>query len=308
MILVVTGGAGFIGSHVVDAALARGYEVVVLDDLSSGSPANVDRRARLVVGDVSRLQDVMRLAEAARGDEVAIAHLAAVVGVAEAAERPSRAVEVNVLGTANVVELARRLDAYVAFASSAAVYGEPERLPVDEGHPLRPASLYGLTKAQAEGLLAQAARDYGIRYSALRLFNVYGERMRPGPYASVVYNFIRAALRGERPRVFGDGRATRDFVYVGDVAEAFLAAVERRAEGPVNVGTGRETSVLELLELVGEVTGRRLEPSFEPPRPGDVRRSAADIARAREVLGWSPRVGLREGLRRAADYMARLGS
>ncbi len=305
MLLVVTGGAGFIGSHIVDMALAEGHDVVVIDDLSTGDLARLDRRVKLIVGDVSRAGDIMRVLEVARGKEVALAHLAAVVGVQEARERPQRAVEVNVLGTQNVIELARRLDAKVVLASSAAVYGDQEP-PLREDMPAKPVSLYGLTKLQAEQLLAMASQDYGLKYVALRLFNVYGERMKPGPYASVVYNFINAAIRGLRPRIFGDGRATRDYVYVGDVAEAFMAAAKSKASGAFNVGTGRETSVLELLELISRVSGRRLEPSFEPPRPGDARRSAADVSRIREALGWRPRVSLEEGLRRTYEYMRAL--
>jgi len=305
-LLVVTGGAGFIGSHVAELALSRGERVIVVDDLSSGDPMNVPRGAQLVVADVTRPEQLSRVIELARGEEVAIAHLAAVAGVVEASRSPARALEVNVVGTANVLELARRLDAYFALASSAAVYGEPSELPLKESSPTRPISLYGVSKLAAEQVTFSLAAEHGIRASALRLFNVYGPRMKPGPYASVVYNFLTAALRCEAPVVYGDGSATRDFVFVADVAEAFLRAAERRATGVFNVGTGRETSVTELLDLVSRVTGVRLEPRRAPPRPGDIGRSVADVRLAREALGWSPSVSLEEGLRRTYEWLRTL--
>ncbi len=306
MKVVVTGGAGFIGSHLAEAALRLGHEVIVLDDLSSGDIRNVPPAARLVIGDVSRPTDLMKLTPLVRGDEVALAHLAAIVSVPEAMERPARAFEVNVLGTVNVMELARSIDAYVVVASSAAVYGDPPSLPVREDLPTRPLSTYGASKLASEAAALAIASERGLRASALRLFNVYGPRMRPGPYAGVVLKFLASALQCSAPEVYGDGRATRDFVYVADVADAFIRAIERRASGVFNVGTGVETSVLELLDLVSKVTGARLEPVFRPPRPGDIRRSVADITRARETLGWAPRFSLEEGLRLTYEWLRSL--
>lgn len=303
MKFIVTGGAGFIGSSLARLLLSEGYEVVVFDDLSSGSRDNVPEGAKLIVGDVSNRGDLERAEAEARGDDVAIVHLAAVSGVVEAREDPSRAVRVNVLGTQEVLDLARRLDAYVAIASSAAVYGDVSEVPVREDMQLRPTSLYGLTKLFDEQLAEQARRDYGLRSAYLRLFNVYGPRMRRGPYASVIYNFMEAAIRGLRPVIYGDGLNTRDFVYVDDVARAFVEAVRRRATGPFNIGTGREVSVLDILKLVSKVTGVDLRPEFREPRPGDIRRSCADISKAREGLGWEPRVSLEEGLRLTYNYM-----
>ena len=303
MKVIVTGGAGFIGSHVVDAIIRRGLEVVVFDDLSTGDLRNVPAGVAFVRGDVSRPEELERVKEHVKGDETAIAHLAALVSVPEAMERPSRAFEVNVMGTVNVMELARRLDSYVVIASSAAVYGDPPSLPVRESDPTRPLSTYGASKLAAEAAVLAMAREWGLRASALRLFNVYGPRMRPGPYAGVVLRFLTAALQGATPEVYGDGMNTRDFVYVTDAAEAFALAIERGAVGVFNVGTGRETSVLELLELVSRITGVQLRPAFRPPRPGDIRRSVADIRLAREQLGWSPRVTLEEGLRLTYEWL-----
>lgn len=301
--LLVTGGAGFIGSHIVEEAVREGLEVIVVDDLSSGSPSNLPPGVKLVRADVSDRSQLAAVEAMLRGDDVEVAHLAAVSSVPEAMEDPSRVVRVNVLGTEEVLELARRLDAHVTIASSAAVYGDPSELPLKETSPVRPKSLYGLTKLFDEQLAQQAYRDYGLRYSALRLFNVYGPRMRRGPYASVVYNFITAAIAGARPVIYGDGSATRDFVYVKDVAMAFLLAASRRAVGVFNIGSGVETSVIELLRLVSKVSGVQLEPQFAPPRPGDVSRSFADVSLAREALGWEPRTPLEEGLRATYNYL-----
>ncbi|ADL18472.1 NAD-dependent epimerase/dehydratase [Acidilobus saccharovorans 345-15] len=303
MKFIVTGGAGFIGSNLSRLLLSEGHDVIVVDDLSSGARENVPAGARLVIGDVSDRRALEGVEAMARGDEVAIVHLAAVSGVVEAREDPSRAVRANVLGTQEVLDMARRLDAYVTIASSAAVYGDVSDVPVKEDAPLRPTSLYGLTKLFDEQLAEQAYRDYGLRSSYLRLFNVYGPGMRRGPYASVIYNFMEAAIRGLRPVIYGDGLNTRDFVYVDDVARAFVEAVRRRATGPFNVGTGREVSVLDLLRLISKVAGVELRPEFREPRPGDIRRSCADVSRARESLGWEPRVSLEEGLRLTYSYM-----
>lgn len=303
MKFIVTGGAGFIGSNLSRLLLSEGHDVIVVDDLSSGARENVPAGARLVIGDVSDRRALEGVEAMARGDEVAIVHLAAVSGVVEAREDPSRAVRANVLGTQEVLDMARRLDAYVTIASSAAVYGDVSDVPVKEDAPLRPTSLYGLTKLFDEQLAEQAYRDYGLRSSYLRLFNVYGPGMRRGPYASVIYNFMEAAIRGLRPVIYGDGLNTRDFVYVDDVARAFVEAVRRRATGPFNVGTGREVSVLDLLRLISKVAGVELRPEFREPRPGDIRRSCADISRARESLGWEPRVSLEDGLRLTYSYM-----
>ncbi|MGC9072350.1 MAG: NAD-dependent epimerase/dehydratase family protein, partial [Acidilobus sp.] len=286
-----------------ELALARGHDVVVVDDLSSGDVSNVPPGARLLRADVTRERDLGAIYELARRDEVAVAHLAALVSVPEARENPVRAFQVNVLGTVNVLEVARRLDAYVVVASSAAVYGDPPRLPVTEDLPARPLSAYGASKLAAEAAALAYSSEQGLGATALRLFNVYGPRMRPGPYAGVIFRFLSSAIRGEPPAVYGDGMNTRDYVYVTDVADAFLAAIERKARGVFNIGTGAEVSVLQLLDLVSAVTGQRLSPTYAPPRPGDIRRSVADITRAREGLGWSPRVRLEEGLRLTLEWL-----
>lgn len=318
--VIVTGGAGFIGSatlEVLDRARHRlGIEkLIAVDNLYSGSIENIEHlidesRIEFVRLDVSKYNDLEELVRSLTEfrSEIGIVHLAALVNIVEVYEMPHRAIEVNVLGTLNVLELARKLDAQrVVYASSVAVYGEPQYLPIDENHPLSPANLYGLTKLMGEQLLWRYSEDYGLSVIALRYFNVYGPRMRRGPYAGVVYRFIEALMSGEAPTIFGDGEQTRDFVYVYDVAEANLKALESSYTGAVNIGSGIEISVNRLYRIVCSAIGKCPEPRRAPPRKGDVRRSRASIDRARQVLGWKPRVGIEEGIVHTIEwYRSRL--
>ncbi|WP_420917912.1 SDR family NAD(P)-dependent oxidoreductase [Pyrodictium abyssi] len=307
--MLVTGGSGFIGSHTVERLVEQGYTVIVVDNYYAGSPERLSsiprERLVLVEADVSDWRGFWeRVSRIARpGDIAGIVHLAALVSIVEVMEKPWLGIDVNVKGTLNVLELARRLDVErVVFASSVAVYGEPKYLPIDEEHPLEPANLYGETKLMGERLLWRYQRDYGLKPIALRYFNVYGPGMRGGPYAGVVHKFITTLLEGGTPAIYGDGEQTRDFVYVGDVAEANWKALETGYVGAVNIGTGTETSINQLYKLICGLVGRCPEPRRLPPRPGDVRRSRAAIDRAREALGWQPRISLEKGLRRTLEY------
>jgi len=300
--VLVTGGAGFIGSHTVDLLLSSGHEVVVLDDLSSGREENL--RAHLgrpgfafVRGDIL---DPEAVARAVKGVE-AVIHQAAQVSVPLSFERPELTREVNVRGTSLLLEACagegvRRF----VYASSCAVYGNPPRLPVDEDTPPSPLSPYALSKLEAERECLRFFRERGLETVCLRYFNVYGPRQGGGEYAGVIVKFLERLRDNLPPIVHGDGRQTRDFVYVEDVARAnLLALTSPLAPGKVvNVGTGRETSILELCRLLLTLTGRRLEPVHAEPRVGDVRRSVADVRRAKEVLGFEARITLEEGLRR----------
>jgi len=307
--IVVTGGLGFIGSHTVEFLLERGYSVLVVDNMSTGDRGNLEGGKgfpgpRFYMADVS---DWRLLWEGFRGfpsgEIEGIVHLAAMTGLEEVAENPWAALRVNVLGTFNILELARRLDVErVVFASSAAVYGEPRDTPIGESHPLKPASLYGETKVMGERLLWRFMEDYGVKTVALRYFNVYGPRMRSRGYASVVYKFIASSLAGSRPVIYGDGMQTRDFVYVKDVARANMLALNSKYSGPVNIGSGTETAIIALYEKICSLTSRCATPVFREARPGDVRRSVASIELARRVLGWRPMVSLDEGLGETIEY------
>ncbi len=291
MRVLVTGGSGFIGRSVLEELLIRGHEVLSLDLVEPSITVP------FVIGDV---RDPETLRNAAEGVD-AIVHLAAIVSAVEAMERPLDTFRTNVEGTLNVAEAARREDAKVIYASSVAVYGEPKVLPVSEDHPVHPTNVYGSTKLAGESLLLGYGGSYGLPVTSLRFFNVYGPHMKPGPYAGVIYKFLER-IREEKPlRIEGDGRQTRDFVYVGDVARAVVLALESDATGVYNVGTGREISILDLARLLFDLTGRDTGLEFAPARPGDIRRSRADISKIRE-LGWEPSLSLEEGLRRTIEW------
>lgn len=301
--MVVTGGAGFIGSHTVEELLRiPELDVIVVDNFHSGTPENLRRseRLRVMSSDIRRLEGL----ELGSGDLEGIVHLAAIVSLDEARLNPRLAVETNVLGTLNMLEIARRLDVErFVYASSVAVYGEPVAIPIDESHPTRPSNLYGLTKLMGEQLAMRYMDDYGIGVISLRYFNVYGPRMRGGPYSGVIHRFVSALMRGEAVRIFGDGSQTRDFVYVEDVARANVSALTCGARGAFNIGTGVETSIRELLELLCDLMGASpREVIYEPPRMGDVRRSRASYEAAKTSLHWEPRTSLREGLRRTLEW------
>jgi UDP-glucose 4-epimerase len=296
---IVTGGAGFIGSHVVDALLTRGDDVLVIDDLSAGKRENVPDGARLETVDVREPLD--ELFDGAQ----ACFHLAAQADVRVSVERPVEDAEVNVIGTIRVLEAARRHGTQVVLASTGgAIYGECER-PAPEDAPLRPLAPYGVSKLAAEEYLAAYARLYGQGHVSLRYGNVYGPRQDPYGEAGVVTIFLGRLAAGERASIFGDGRQTRDYVYVGDVARATLAAVGR--EGVFNVGTGIETSVLELYELCRRVAGSELEAEPADARLGEIQRSVLDASRAERELGWRPEVSLEDGLRRTWESLAGSG-
>jgi UDP-glucose 4-epimerase len=296
---VVTGGAGFIGSHVVEALLARGDEVTVVDDLSNGKRENVPDAARLVVRDLR--EGLAGVFGEARPE--LCCHLAAQVDVRVSVERPEHDASVNVLGTIAVLEAAREHDTQVVFSSSGgAIYGECDG-PAPEESERRPLAPYGVSKLAGEEYLAGYNRLYGARHVSLRYGNVYGPRQDPHGEAGVVAIFLGKLAGGEAPRIFGDGLQSRDYVYAGDVARATLAAVGYDG-GVFNVGTGRETSVVDLYDLCRRVVGSEVEAREAPARLGELQRSVLDVSRAERELGWRPEVSLEEGLRRTWESIA----
>ncbi len=292
---LVLGGAGFIGSHLAELLLEHGLEVVVLDDFSTGHASNLPEHGALRVVEGS-IGDRDALSRAGAGADVAF-HLAAHVGNVASLERPGYDAAVNVLGTLQVIEACAELGIpQLVATSSCAVYGEPRRTPIDEDHPLDPVSPYGISKLAAERYCVRLGAERGLVVAALRCFNVYGPRQRPGPYASVVPIFVRRALSGGPLTVYGDGHQTRDFIHVADVAEAHRLAFARRARGVFNVGTGAGTSVAALAGVVTRCAGRPLEVRREPERAGEVRHAVADVRRLRGELGHAPRLALEEGV------------
>jgi UDP-glucose 4-epimerase len=288
---VVTGGAGFIGSHVVDALLARGDEVYVVDDLSHGKRANVPVEAELYEVDIrGEMEGVFGAAR----PEMCF-HLAAQADVRVSVERPDFDADVNVLGTLHVLEAARRYKTKVVFSSTGgAIYGECDG-PADEDHPRNPLSPYGVSKLAGEEYLSAYNRLYGGEHVALRYGNVYGPRQDPHGEAGVVAIFLNRLREGGTPQIFGDGTQTRDYVYVGDVVAATLAAAAHGG-GVLNVGTGIETSVLDLYERIQQASGIERAPEFAAARPGELQRSVLDASRARRELGWFPEHQLDDGL------------
>jgi UDP-glucose 4-epimerase len=305
---LVTGGAGFIGSNLVDALLARGDQVTVVDDLSTGRRQNLDEAlaggATLVEADIRDREAMEELAGRERPEVVF--HLAAQIDVRKSIADPAFDASINVGGTANVLEAARVAETrrVVFISTGGAIYGEGEgqSLPLGEEAPLAPEAPYGQSKYAAEGYLALYERLYGLSGVSLRLGNVYGPRQDPLGEAGVVAIFCGRLRAGERPTVFGDGKQTRDYIYVGDVVAAALAAAGSDATGPINVGTGIETDVLELTRQLGELgEAEDFEPEFAPPRTGEVQRISIDPARAERELGWRAETGLEDGLRLTLD-------
>lgn len=302
---VVTGGAGFIGSNLVDALLDRGDTVTVIDNLSTGKRSNLEQAlgdgATLHEVDVRDAEAVSEVIAAARPDLVF--HLAAQIDVRYSVERPAGDAQANVLGTIAVLEAARTHGArrIVNTSTGGGLYGDAERLPTPEDYPIRPLAPYGQSKYSAEGYCELYTRLHGLSTVSLRYGNVYGPRQDVHGEAGVVAIFCGHLIEGTSPTVFGDGRQTRDWVEVGDVVLANLRAADSDVTGPVNIGWGRETAVLELLSAlddVGDAFGSLPEPRFAPDRPGEVRRSCLDVSRARRELGWEAGVALREGLKR----------
>jgi UDP-glucose 4-epimerase len=307
---LVTGGAGFIGSHVVDALVDRGADVLALDDLSTGRRENLTQAlaagAQLIEADVADDASVAGVVETRPPD--VIFHLAAQIDVRISVSDPFFDARVNIGGTINVLDAARQAGtARVVFASTGgAIYGEGSGrdLPLDETAECLPDAPYGQSKYAAEGYLSLYRRLYSLSTVSLRLGNVYGPRQDPLGEAGVVAIFCGALLEGRTPRVFGDGRQTRDYVYVGDVVDAVVAASDSGVSGTFNVGTGTETSVLGLGRMIAEACDRPFEPEMAPPRPGEVQRIAIDSSRATQELGWRAKTSLEEGLAKTAEAFA----
>jgi UDP-glucose 4-epimerase len=305
---LVTGGAGFIGSNLVDALLARGDAVTVVDNLSTGRRENLDGAlaagAELAELDIREAAALAELVGTARPEVVF--HLAAQIDVRKSLADPAFDAAVNVGGTANLLEAMRAAGSpkIVFVSTGGAIYGEGEgkRLPLDESAPIEPFSAYGQSKFAAEGYLALYERLYGLSGVSLRLGNVYGPRQDPLGEAGVIAIFCGKLRGGERPTVFGDGTQTRDYIYVGDVVAAALAAATSDFSGPINIGSGIETDVLELARLLGEIGGiEDFEPELAPPRAGEVQRISLDASRAERELGWRAETGVADGLKLTLD-------
>jgi UDP-glucose 4-epimerase len=300
---VVTGGAGFIGSIIVRSVLRAGWSVTVLDNFSTGFLENIPESPglRVIRGDI---RDDHAVDEALEGAE-AVFHVAAAVGNLRSMEKPIEDSEINVLGTLRVLEGMRRAGVRrLIVSSSAAIFGEPRRLPIDEEHPAEPDSPYGVSKLAAEKHCLCYGRLYKWQVACLRYFNVYGVNQRYDAYGNVIPIFVSRVLRGEPLVVYGDGEQTRDFVDAEDVARANWLALERGVSGVFNIGSGTATAIRELAEMVQACAGRVVGAQFAAPRPGEVRHSVASLAASRQKLGYVPQVMLRDGLRRYVSWLS----
>ena len=302
MRVLVTGGAGFIGSNVVDGFIARGDDVAVFDNLSSGRREFVHPKARLVVGDLLDAAAIDRCVAEFRPDLVS--HHAAQIDVRKSVVDPAHDASVNVLGSlALLASCTRHGVRKVIYASTGgALYGEAITLPAPEDHPIRPESPYGVSKFTVEQYLRVWSQIHGLDYTVLRYPNVYGPRQNPHGEAGVNAIFIGLMLEGRRPKIFGTGEAVRDYLFVDDVVAANVLAVDRAGREVMNLGTGVPTSVNDIVRAVNRILGTSLEPVYEPERPGEIQRITLDARHAGTVLGWTPRTEFADGLRRTIAW------
>jgi UDP-glucose 4-epimerase len=301
MKIVVTGGAGFIASHIVDAYLERGHEVHIFDDFSTGQRANLNPGATLHTVDIAD-RKAAQLIEQIKPD--ALSHHAAQMDVRHSVADPSFDARVNIIGFINLLEACKNSGVKkVMFASSGgAVYGEQETFPAPESHATQPASPYGVSKRAGELYLSYYHQAYGLPYIALRYANVYGPRQSAHGEAGVVAIFLTLLYAGKTPLINGDGRQTRDYVFVDDVVAANVAALDSAYTGAINIGTGIETDVVTIFENLRQAVGSNVSAQHGPAKPGEQRRSCLDNRHAERVLGWRPQVALADGLRRTADF------
>ncbi len=296
---IVTGGAGFIGSNLAEELVKRNFEVVVYDDFSTGSMSNlaaIKDKIKIIKGDI---RNYGKLKEAAKGCDV-VFHMAAQVGNVLSLQNPQESMEINAAGTINVVNVCRENKIRsLIYSSSCAIFGETKRTPIDEAHPLNPVSPYGVSKLAGEQICIALGSYHDIKACCLRYFNVYGRNQRFNPYGNVLPIFAERVKAGKELVIYGDGEQTRDFIDVRDVVAANILAFERQAAGVYNIGTGKASSVNELVKCVKEASGREINVVSKPPRAGEVRNSVANISKAKKELGFSPKITLKQGVK---DY------
>ncbi len=301
MKVLLTGGAGFIASHICDRLINEGHEVVIIDNLSTGDPGLLNPQACYYHLDICdpAISLVFRME---RPDF--LIHHAAQVSVSESWEDPVRDAAVNIVGSLNLYENCRLYQVKkVIYASSAAIYGEPLYLGIDEKHPAKPLSFYGLSKYLSEVYLQYYARNFGLEYTIFRYANVYGPRQRSDGEGGVVAIFLSSLLRGEAPNIFGQGEQSRDFIYVADIVEANIQALTRGANEVFNLGTGIGRSINELYKNIASLLSIRLSPSYQPERAGDIEHSYFECGKARQLMNWEPSFSFLAGLSSTIEYM-----
>ena len=299
---LVTGGAGFIGSHVVDLLVSKEYEVVVVDSLVTGRRRNVNPEVKLIEMDL-RDPQLSQVLDEERPRYVL--HHAAQASVQRSLAEPAQDAEINILGSLHLLEQCRKneVEKFIYVSSGGAIYGDPDVLPCDESHPVRPLSPYGASKLAIETYLPIYGEEFGLRYTILRYANVYGPRQDPYGEAGVIAIFTSQMLKGEEVTINGTGEQQRDFVYVDDVAKANLRSLEAGDGGALNIGCGVGTSVNEIFEQLKNATSYQRDPHLGPPKKGEVFKIYLDVSKAKRELGWIPQVSLSDGLTRTVEYM-----
>lgn len=308
MKVIVTGGAGFIGSHVVDAYVAAGHKVVVIDDLSTGNRKNINKKAKFYKADITDAALMDRIFKKERPE--AVNHHAAFISVVESVKNPSGALTTNIMGTLNVLVAFGRHKSgkgkFIFSSTGGAMYNNPKKFPASEAEKLDPMSPYGLSKKIDELLIEYYSGVFGFNYTVFRYANVYGPRQNPMGEAGVVAIFTGLMKKGKQPIIFGNGKKTRDYVYVGDVAKANLLALKNsRSNGKhMNIGTGVETKDIEVFDAVASAVKYKDKPNFAPVRPGEIYRMSLNASLAKRILGWAPKTEFRKGIAKTVKEIA----
>jgi len=301
MKILVTGGAGFIGSHLADALIEHGHQVVIIDNLVTGQRQNINPKTKFYEADI-RGGNIAEIFQAERFD--AVFHQAAQMDVRHSVADPRYDAEVNILGTLNILQNCQKTEVkkFLFASTGGAIYGEQVAFPADEQHPCWPSSPYGVTKLACERYIYFFGMQYGLKYALMRYANVYGPRQNPHGEAGVVAIFCQRMLKGEQPIINGDGKQTRDYVYVGDVVAANLAALDYPHNDYFNVGTGVETDVNVVFDRINEALGANCKEAHGPAKPGEQLRSVLTYAKAKKLLAWEPKVNVTEGLQKTARW------
>jgi UDP-glucose 4-epimerase len=309
--ILVTGGAGFIGSHLVDALIKRRHRVIIIDNLSTGKKENINKKAKFYKIDICS----PKIGEIFKKEKPEIVfHFAAQINVRKSVENPLLDAKVNILGSLNVIQnfLKSRTSnlkhpTFIFASTGGAIYGEAKKIPTPEDYPANPISPYGIAKLTVENYLKFYKENFGLKFISLRFSNVYGPRQDPKGEEGAVAIFIERLLKGERPTIFGNGSQTRDFIFVGDAVSACLKAMEYKGEKEIfNIGTGIETSINELYEILSKLLKTKIKPKYAPEKPGDLKRSCLDISLAKRELKWKPKYNLEEGLKRTVKFFKRM--